>query len=389
MDKRTVSYLRARFGDYYRQASIPSPPEERNREFAIIPWTVESDAPMFRHKSSLDYGGMQELLEKEKPRHAYFSSARFAAPSASKMENKGWLGADLVFDLDADHLDGVSSTDKYSDRLSIVKDELLKLLDILNTDFDFESQTIVFSGGRGYHIHVRDENIRRLDQEARKHIVDHILAEDLTFRDVTFKNPNVSGEVASVSKPVTLKYNGGWGRRVHNHLVEILEEVDSMNNEDAIDLLTEYDNIGEKKASTLLSIMDSSEKAVRNGDVRIASEIKEFVRLIIPETVEKHTAAIDDPVTTDTHRLIRIPGSLHGGTSLKVVELEPEELHEFNPLIDAIPETFRGSNIDICVEQDVDIELDGNSYSLEAGTKERVPEELGVFLMSQESARKA
>jgi DNA primase small subunit len=40
-------------------------------------------------------------------------------------------------------------------------------------------------------------------------------------------------------------------------------------------------------------------------------------------------------VTTDIHRLIRLPGSLHGGTGLRVVPLSREEVDRFDPFRDA------------------------------------------------------
>jgi len=51
--------------------------------------------------------------------------------------------------------------------LAECKQALLRLLDFLEDDFSFDDLTVVFSGGRGYHVHVRDESVRELDSEAR------------------------------------------------------------------------------------------------------------------------------------------------------------------------------------------------------------------------------
>src|SRR2546428_13501002 len=75
------------------------------------------------------------------------------------MEEKGLLGADLVFDLDADHLPGGKSL-SYPEMLEAVKRGIVKLWDrFLQTElgFDEKRMRIVFSGGRGYHIHGFDE----------------------------------------------------------------------------------------------------------------------------------------------------------------------------------------------------------------------------------------
>ena len=59
---------------------------------------------------------------------------------------------------------------------------------------------------------------------------------------------------------------------------------------------------------------------------------KNLVRIAVKE------AAIfpDEPVTGDVHRLIRLPGSLHGGSGLRVTTIESKELENFNPMVSAI-----------------------------------------------------
>jgi len=62
---------------------------------------------MLRHQSLYDLGDVDTFFADNAPRHAYFSAARYDDPGASTMSQKGWRSADLVFDLDADHLPGV------------------------------------------------------------------------------------------------------------------------------------------------------------------------------------------------------------------------------------------------------------------------------------------
>ena len=44
----------------------------------------------------------------------------------------------------------------------------------------------------------------------------------------------------------------------------------------------------------------------------------------------------DEPVTGDLHRLIRLPGSLHGGSGLRVTVLTSKKLETFDPMKEAI-----------------------------------------------------
>ena len=74
------------------------------------------------------------------------------------MIDKGWLGADLIFDLDGDHLPGVSDRD-FPAMLELIQNQAWKLWsEFLEPEFGFQEQyvQVSFSGHRGYHIHVRD-----------------------------------------------------------------------------------------------------------------------------------------------------------------------------------------------------------------------------------------
>jgi DNA primase small subunit len=116
---------------------------------------------MYRHKSFHSRPEALEYLRSMAPAHAFFSVAYYERPDAGTMADKHWTGADLIFDLDADHLPDVPKS--YPAMLANVKYETLKLLDFLTDDFGFSEDLIdvVFSGGRGYHIHVRDQTCAR------------------------------------------------------------------------------------------------------------------------------------------------------------------------------------------------------------------------------------
>jgi len=68
-----------------------------------------------------------------------------------------------------------------SEMLKLVKKETLKLIDFLFEDFGFTGKniSIVFSGGRGYHIHIRDPTILKLGSDERREIVDYLTASGL------------------------------------------------------------------------------------------------------------------------------------------------------------------------------------------------------------------
>jgi len=70
------------------------------REFAFQPFGLES---YIRHISFKDEASLRMYIKSKTPKHAYHSVAIYELPEAPSMEEKGWLGSDLLFDLDLDH----------------------------------------------------------------------------------------------------------------------------------------------------------------------------------------------------------------------------------------------------------------------------------------------
>src|SRR5437667_6024586 len=95
------NFVKAHFRRYYEQTKPILPDRFGRREFGFMFWTP---GIVSRHKG---FGSIEDLrgyLSENVPAHAYYSSAYYDNPDAPTMEKKGWLGADLIFDLDADHL---------------------------------------------------------------------------------------------------------------------------------------------------------------------------------------------------------------------------------------------------------------------------------------------
>ncbi|WP_434530533.1 DNA primase small subunit PriS [Haloarcula sp. NS06] len=389
MEERTRAYLRGRFGDHYRQASVTPPPAANEREWGFIPWTEGPGETMVRHRSLLDLGEIEDFLGRRKPRHVYFSAGRYDEPSASTMSDKGWRSSDLVFDLDADHLPSVVlGEDSYAEMLAKCKDALRRLLDFLEDDFGFDDLTIVFSGGRGYHVHVRDERIRHLERDARREVVDYVRGIGLEF-DELVDEESVAGTAgrSSPAQKRTLSTEGGWSARAHRHMLAVVDDLLAMEEADALDRLQEYDGIGEGKATAALNAARSNYEQLEAGNIDVHPAFYQLAKILLHEVVAADNAPIDEPVTTDTNRLIRLPGSLHGGSGLEVQRIDRDDLDAFDPLVDPVPETFRGHDITVEVTDGGLVELYGDSFTLEAGNQ-TVPEHVGVFLMARGRAEK-
>jgi DNA primase small subunit len=378
MNAPTREYLRRRFSAYYGSSALELPPNAGSREWGYIPWSA-GGTTMVRHKALVDLGDVSTFLSDEAPRHVYFSAAEYRDPGADTMDEKGWQAADLVFDLDGDHLDGVDESTPYPEMLAACKEALGRLLDLLTGDLGFADDhlQVVFSGGRGYHVHVRDDRVRTLDSGARREIVDYLRAVDLDVDGL------VRTESARGTTRRMLKTEGGWGRRTHRRLLSFVEELREMDEGAAVSRLTDLDGIGEKRARTVLGAFESTPEAVRTGNLEAGGPgVRTLVEALASDVVREETAPIDEPVTTDLRRLIRFPGSLHGGTGLVVRRIPIDAVDAFDPLVDAVAEPFTTREVDVDVTEPGPVSMAGDSFRMEEGIV-TVRETLGVFLLAR------
>jgi DNA primase small subunit len=187
-----------------------------------------------------------------------------------------------------------------------------------------------------------------------------------------------------------LRADGGWGRRVHERLVALAEDLRGMDREDALSELQSFERIGKKRAETVLGAFERNPDAVEAGNLEAGGPgVRTLVEALAREAVERDSAPIDEPVTTDVNRLIRLPGSLHGGTGLAVRPVERDDIGAFDPLVDAVPERFAGQEVRVEVTDpgEEPVTVGGGSFTPTEG-EHSVREPVGVFLMARGRARK-
>jgi DNA primase small subunit len=165
----------------------------------------------------------------------------------------------------------------------------------------------------------------------------------------------------------------------------VVDELLAADREDALERLQEYDGIGAGRAEAALRAMEHNVAAIREGNVDVHPDFLHLARRLLAEAVAEDEAPIDEPVTTDVNRLIRLPGSLHGGSGLAVTPIDRAEITAFDPLSDAVPDVFRDHEIAVEVperETPVTAEVGGDRVRLPPG-KHTVPEQVGIFLMAR------
>jgi DNA primase small subunit len=336
-DWGSQSFIEEQFKYWYSRNShtISAPEQLRNREFAFLTFHGRT---MYRHIMFPSEEELQRYLRNTAPAHSYHSSAYYSDPTVD-MARKGWLGADLVFDIDADHFDlpcqkihdkwkcrnceaegkghppeickcGKAQFDTETwlceDCLQAAKHEAQKLLDILIQDFGIDPDNLLtnFSGHRGYHVHATSNLVKELGQNSRREIVDYIMATGL---ELEFQGFNIRRKGA---RPTITE--GGWRGRTLRALYDYLskaseEEIKSLNLSDA-----STENILVKKNQILKTLMER-----HPSNIIPLIDIKSLDK-ILKVALELQASEIDTVVTTDIHRLIRLTNTLHGKTGWQV-----------------------------------------------------------------------
>jgi DNA primase small subunit len=340
------------------------------------------------------------FLQKNVPSHCYYSSAYYESPAAEKMEDKNWLGADLIFDLDADHIRGAEGL-SYQDMLALVKKQMIRLLDdylLGDLGFDESCLKVTFSGGRGYHAHVSDPRVMSLRSHERREIVDYISGTDL---NVEWLMPEYSSvEKRYNSRSIVFKTRkfpaleeGGWKGRMRFGVAALFDEMERTTVKDAG---ARYQGLAGEKEETVAALwhdLFNGEPGKRGRDLILEknnlADMKTktatlFLKLMEKDLMPRLAGQVDEPVTSDIKRLIRLPFSLHGKTGLRVVAMHRNDLDEFDPMRDASPNAFGDEPIKVSMQRKVDIRIRGERFVLNGDTE--VPEFAAVFLICRREA---
>ena len=395
------AFIRQKFAEFYEENAdkIEAPPLIKQREFGFM---VFQENIMVRHKSFLNAEALRTYMKEAAPAHAYHSTAYYELPE-ERMENKGWLGADLYFDIDADHIatkckethdqwtckdcgfGGKGQPDvcpacggrRFDQKtwpcdecLGAAKRETIKLVEMLTAEFGFtdDEVEVSFSGHRGYHVHVAAETAREMDAGARKELVDYITGTGL---NVALFSPEAT--------PLTSD-SVSWQSRIAKGAYEFLRTTTT---KDLIGL-----GMKEKRATNLLSkkqlILESWKK--RGPWWQIEGIIKkEEVNMFINQVIEQQSAKIDTMVTTDIHRLIRLLNSLHGKTGWLKVAFPASTIDAFDPLKSAV--AFKRGEVKLYVEKTHRFRIGDEWYGGYENREVELPTAAAMFLLCKDAAK--
>ena len=379
-----------RFGQYYRTSTYWRPPRMPKREWMFIPF---GGAPPLRHKSFRSENELRQFLSERAMHSCFYSTAYWKKPYELKMDDKVWQGADLIFDLDGDHLPGVTDRD-FPAMLNVIQEQAHGLWnDFLQPEFGFDEQflQVTFSGHRGFHLHYRDPSLFHLDSEARRELVSHIRGEGV----------DVQGGLTRFNDDSA----NGWTKRIREQIPSLIDKlVDIAQEAEGSAKIMKDLHLGLKenlqregkpgkgpasiKKLADMFLHEERKNSVCNGQIsRLGSLQGLFLDLVKSDASIVLGAAgeTDEVVTIDVRRQIRWPTSLHGKTGMRVTEFPLQRLDNdsSNPF-DALSEAFVfGSDKSVTVEIVVDdavLRFGNESYDVSNGDQLFVSESAATFL---------
>lgn len=351
MDEKTLGFLRRVYREHYfnHRNLVEIPQKIASREFGYIPFA----GGMIRHLSFKNAGELMAELVRQAPSSVYCSNAIYEHPTL-QMDEKGWLGAELIFDIDADAIPTPCKS-KHSwwfcnecrkggmgtrpskcpncksptpeqvhwscrECLNATKDHVRRLTDFLVDDFGVSRQKvrIYFSGNRGYHASVHDERFEPADPSVRSEIANYIRGAGLNLKSIPMDG------APSQRSP-------GWARRVG------------------------------------IFVAARNETPVRRNQ-KLADEI-----------VVANAALIDESVTIDVHRVFRMPGTLHGNSGM--LKMRVESLDDFDP--QRQPVVLGDESVAVHIDYSPEFYLKDVRFGPYDSSDVRIPTYAAVFLLAR------
>ncbi len=351
-----VQSIKKIFAEYYRTAEIVIPSIEK-REFGFGN-RKKIDA---RHLNFANLSEFRNYLTRNTPLFVSHSTAYYKYPGATPIQKKIWSGADLVFDLDI-HAEGKFGA--YA-LLEDMKQDLTRLVDdFIVNDFGVSREhiAIVFSGNRGYHVHVRDPKYIPLGGDERRELVDYIMGQGLDYTDFFY-----SDDRKKLHGPTPDE--GGYRGRFARGVVRLLHEKPS-------EISRNFSN-EEKRDFFISGINEGNWSKTSLGQ-------KDFLKRFESVAKKLPVASVntDVGVTQDLSKLIRVPNSIHGETGL--VAMIVDELEKFDPFRDA---ALKGNPLKVKFIEDVPELPAVGTGAFKKDEEKELPLNLAVFFVQKGSAR--
>jgi DNA primase small subunit len=183
----------------------------------------------------------------------------------------------------------------------------------------------------------------------------------------------------------------GWRGRVTRSFLQLLARWESLGVDEAA---LEIERLGlarpdaRRLARSLVG--EGRGRRIREGlslDVFPKGIPKGLLDTVLKQAAIEVQGETDAPVTTDIHRLIRLPGSLHGGTGFRVVPIPRDGLDAFDPWRDARLPAPADERRTVELLETVSYPFADKPVSAPSGEKLTLPTPEALFLVLRGEAR--
>jgi predicted DNA primase small subunit len=273
----------------------------QRREIALQNWGSQGINNRHRYYDSVT--NLQAVLGSSTNVSAVFASTGyFLDPNETDTGKRGYLGHDLVIDIDKELKD--SRKDWLEDMCEITDNLVNVLHGVLG--YSLDDLELEFSGNKGFHILIKGH--KNLPDEDRRQIIEFLMGDKIDRKNLV---PSL----------------GGWGKEFAKGCRTIagLCTDDKKANEDML-LLIGLPKVHAKKIGDL-----ASSEIVRNPlkqgrldmfDAKTTNAIRNWSI----KSRKESFSTIDKVVTVDKNRILRVAGSLHPKSGLVCLPLELSDL---------------------------------------------------------------
>lgn len=428
MDYKAAKELyRSAMRRYYRSRRLPLFFNLSRKEFGVGDFGRKIVRRYITFNTSSD---LYSYLRNEAPPYISYSVADWQYPAERDDAQRGFLGAELIYEFDDDEFVKYSPEDiaycpickdihtvgellekgynplycvkcgsrrdviplPSKSRWSRIVYETKRILEILIEDFNVPPRYIHlnYSGNRGIHIHVTDNrytdakvmfpnyrnslSVMNAMQDVRKEMAEYFSLSnfDAQYIRLRLEEDRITGP--------TISYGGMVGRIVR----EIHRKLRSTNNpyvfHKYISNPTERDAMerllsaaGNRKMAELVSI------GLYDNGIGNTTLLNAW-RSVFNGIARELAIPFDVQTSTDIKRLIRLPESIHGTTGLAAKGIKHQELDHFNPYSDAVVLPER-PKITLWIRYLPEVEFDGKKYGPYNEEEVDLPLNFGIYLL--------
>ncbi|MCR4369116.1 MAG: hypothetical protein NUV67_04385 [archaeon] len=348
-------FLRGFLKGYYSSVVLDSVPDIASREFGFGELGKKISG---RHLAFSSPKELNSFLRERAPFYISYSAARYEFPVARPMEAKSLVGADLIWEFDADDIqtDCKASHDSWKCKscgasgkgnieqctecgmgvsvdewvcpecISETKKQTQKLLGILRNDFGFSGDVpINFSGSKGFHVHYRGQEIQGLSKKARLELLDFITGANMDLKALGFFFEKKKFSCPAYSR------SRGWAKKILSNVRAAIDANDSS-------LLAVMGATTVRTAKKIIAEKDSVFSAMERGNLLSAPGVKaeKFWQSALSYAADSEVLGVDRQTSVDINKIIRVPSTIHGSTGLLAMPVIEAELAGFDALSESV-----------------------------------------------------